>query len=365
MNPRELTLPVAAFGLPGTRPTLLEAPLDDGDWSLLRDDIRTSRVTGHLVAAIEAGAFAVNDRQREDASDDHVRALALDLTLERLLARTVRRFRSAGIEVRALKGPSFAHTVYPRPELRSFGDIDILVRGDQYDDAVALLVANGGNPRFEEPRPGFTRRFGKGVCVAIDGLELDVHRSFVAGPFGLSVDTESLFDDPVAFEIGHETIDALGPVPRFLHACYHAALGDEDPRAVALRDVAQMATASIDHEAVLETARRWRAEIVVQRAVLLAWHAFGLDVDRPLLRAALAATPDAFQRRSLQAYVGRRRSYASQAAAGIRALPTNRERAAYASALLFPKRAYARERQGYMARWRKAGTLARAGRTAG
>ena len=34
-----------------------------------------------------------------------------------------------------------------------------------------------------EPRPGFDRRFGKGVClVRPDGVQVDLHRTLAAGP---------------------------------------------------------------------------------------------------------------------------------------------------------------------------------------
>ncbi|MCU1429192.1 MAG: putative nucleotidyltransferase [Actinomycetia bacterium] len=362
-SPRVLALRVASFGLPGAPPMINDIPLGENEWGPLRDEVARTRITGHFVAALEAGAFASTDAQRAEAMRSHERALALDLVLERLLVHAGRRFDAAAIEYRALKGTALSHTVYSRPELRSYGDIDLLVRGKQYDDALALLVEAGGRPHFGEPRPGFTRLFGKGVCVAMNALEIDVHRSFVAGPFGLSIDTDDLFANPIAVPLAGTEVPALPAVPRFLHACYHAALGDRVARPVALRDVAQILTTThLEHDEVMATARRWRGEIVVQRAVLLAWLGLGLTAENPLLRAVLAAHPKGSERRALQAYVGTGHSYATQAAAGIWALPGVRARAAYASALLLPNREYARERDGYLARWRRAGALVRDGR---
>jgi hypothetical protein len=351
---------IAAHGLPAA-PALVNAPLERGSWHALLQESSHQRVTGHLVRALADGSVPATDEQWREACDEHRTALALDLVLDRLLVSTSLVLREAGIAHRALKGAALAYTVYPEPELRSYGDIDVLVEGARYDDAIEVLHADGGRARFPEPRPGFTRRFGKGVCVVThDQLEIDVHRTFVAGPFGLALDIEDLFAPPTHVHIGGTEIPALAPVPRFLHACFHAVLGDRLPRLVPLRDVAQiMLTTDLDVDAVLECATRWRARAVVQHAVLTTWRVLQLDAQHPLLAFAHTFTPDRFERTALRSYVASDRSYATQAAAGVLALHGTRARAAYARALLLPQRDYARARGGYLARLRRSARLAR------
>jgi hypothetical protein len=288
--------------------------------------------------------------------------LAMDLVLERRLVETSARFHRAGIVHRALKGPVVARSAYPDPALRSFRDIDVLVDGARFDDAVALLVAEGGHPRYEQPRPGFTSRFGKGVCViAADELEIDLHRVFVSGPFGLAIEPEDLFADPSAVHIAGASVPALSPTVQFLHACYHSALGTRPPRLTALRDVAQLAASSEpDMGRALELASRWRGRAVVQRALRLVRVLMPADIDGAWYEWADGYAADRFERAALAVYETGATSYPAQAAAGFWAIRGYRDRVAYAGALLFPNRNYVREREGtYLQRARRAFVLFR------
>jgi hypothetical protein len=361
VNTAALASRVASFGLPGREEEAINGlPLAPPEWNMLNDFVFERHVTGHLVAALHAGAFAATHEQTLDAVATHHRALAIDLLLERTLIETTRLLGGAGIDVRALKGTAFAHTVYPTAALRSYGDVDILVRGEQYDDAIGLLRAQGGRPRYAEPRPGFTRSFGKGVCVELGDDEIDVHRTFVAGPFGIALDAPTLFDAPQAFSLGGEQLLALPPVGQFLHACYHAALGAREPTIVASRDVAQMLLVNgVDHDAALDRAESWNGRAVVQRAVLGSWRQLELDADHPLLEWARSYEPSRFEQRALNAYVSDRRSYATQALAGLGAVRGVRARASYLYAMALPAPSYARERGGHLARWRRGANVAR------
>ena len=108
------------------------------------------------------------------------------------MLRTVQRLDSVGIPVRVLKGTASSHLDYPDPALRTYGDVDLLVPGDHYEQAVRLLVSDGAHRRYPEPRTGFDRRFGKGCSLRTpDGLEVDLHRTFTMGPYGESLALES------------------------------------------------------------------------------------------------------------------------------------------------------------------------------
>ncbi|HEX5613920.1 MAG TPA: nucleotidyltransferase family protein [Acidimicrobiia bacterium] len=359
---------IAATGLRGARPLRVETPLAEPEWSALLAAAVDERVVGHLRAAIDGGAVAVTDEQRRAVTAAHERLLAIDLVLERLLGGVTTALRDVGIEHRVLKGPVLAHTVYADPARRSFSDVDLLVPGEQFDDAVDALVGAGGRRKFDEPRPGFTRRFGKGVAITIGALDVDLHRTLAPGPFGLAVDTAELFAarDPLVARIGGHEIVGLSVIHAFVHACLHAALGDRIPRLVPLRDVAELAQrrkpGALDLDAVLATAARWRCRAVVQRAVRLARHALVVDDLGPIAAWAGEYRPDRFERAGLRAYVAADRSYALQAAAGVRAVRGVRNRAAYVRAMVVPSGDYLAARDGrYARRMRRA--LGLGGRT--
>ncbi len=345
---------VAAEGLPRREPP---APitLDDSTFATLLDAAARERITGHLDRALDAGWLRASDAQRDEALRRHESALSVDLILERLLVDTSTLLTRAGIRHRALKGPVVARTEYPDPALRSFGDVDILVDGAHFDAAVAHLERGGGHARYRQPRRNFNARFGKGVCVVTsDGLEIDLHRVFVAGPFGLAIDPSDLFADAEAVEIGGTAVPAPNASVRFLHACYHVAL--TSPRITATRDVAQIATrADLDVERALALAARWRGRAVVQRALRLTRNRLTADLDGPLYVWAERYRPDRFERAALRPYTSAGRSYAAQMAAGMWALRGFRARVEYATALLVPDRSYVRDREGsYVKRWARA-----------
>lgn len=358
---------VAATGLPGADLAPSDEVLDADAMAGLLDLVTAERISGHLVAALDSGAIRATPEQRADACRRHEEAMALDLVLERLLTDTSSVFAGAGIVHRALKGPVLARTLYAEPALRSFGDVDVLVAADQFDAAVNLVVARGGRRRYREPRARFTSRFGKGVCVVTgDGLELDLHRVFVAGPFGLAIDTRDLFADRETIVVAGVEIPVPGPALMFLHVCYHAALGGREPRYSTLRDIAEfLCTTSIDVDCVLSLATRWHGRAVLQRALHLTGSRLPIEVPQPLREWAEAYRPDRFERAALAVYVSPDASYAARAATGVWALHGLRRRLAYASALLVPGRSYLRERDvTYLQRWRRARELHRRWRQA-
>jgi hypothetical protein len=338
---------VAAYGLTGSRCELPAEPLDGPDWNAFLDEVAHERLVGLLAVAILDGAFPVTDAQFEETARLQTEVAVVALQLERLLLVVAESFRRAGIEFRVLKGPSVAHVDYAEPSLRCFGDLDLLVRGTDFARAVAVLEADGGRRGVPELRRGFDHRFGKGATIAMPGdLEIDLHRTFVAGPLGMTLDHDSLFATSTSFVLGDRELDGLGAEERFLHACVHAGLG-RPSLLNSLRDVAQMALASgLDLDRVYRLSDAWGARAVVARAVNLAWSQ--LDIADSVALSAWAARyrPAAGEVRMLDAYVGGDRSYTRQAIATLRVIPRTRDKVAYARSLLFPARGYLEARDG-------------------
>ncbi len=132
-------------------------------------------------------------RQAERIEWLHVEALAGVLALERLLLETVDILEQRNVRCGCSRGPP-SPTSTTRTRRTVFGDIDLLVPGSDFDRAVD--VGRAGHQRFHpEPRPGFDRRFSKGTSFrTTDGLEIDLHRSFTMGPFGVRLDLESVWE---------------------------------------------------------------------------------------------------------------------------------------------------------------------------
>lgn len=344
---------IAASGLAGVHPSLPEVALGQADWRAVLDGVAVQRLAGLLARAIAGGHFAVTDDQAAEAARLEVKWASQALALERVLIGVSERLDRAGLDHLVLKGPAFAHRLYPDPNLRSFADIDLLVPGGSFDDALATLVARGGRRRYDEPRPGFTARFGKGASVVTPGgYEIDVHRSFVAGPLGQRIDLASLFASAVPFTLADHPMRQLAPEEGFLHACYHAMLGSATPRLVPQRDLAEFVLGmGLDVDRVLRLARAWHGQAVVARAVALAWSTFALPHDHQLAAWALAYRPSPAEERAMAVSAGSGRSYEGEAVATVSAISGTRNKAAYLRAVLFPDRDYLRRREGsYRAR---------------
>ena len=217
--------------------------------------------------------------------------------------------------------------------------------GDRLRQSAEVLAEYFGAERAQpELRPGFDDRFGKEVMIRVGPLELDLHRTFVEGAFGMTVELDDLFAPPYRFPLGGHELDALPQPQRLLHACYAAALGDWPPRLGSLRDVAQLIIKEQPHIVdVLFMARRWRAEAVVARAVVTAWEELDLTVRPPLVDWAFGFRPSRTDRVLLSAHEGPARAFTRHAAALI-VLPNISARAAYLRAIVLPQRSYLQAR---------------------
>lgn len=186
-------LAVAGFGLPAASRSFPRQPLGDMSWASVLAAAHAHRVTGLLRAAIDGGALPVTEVQAQQARAVHRSVMMRVLSLERELIAVVDLLAESAIETRALKGSAVAHLDYPQPALRSFVDLDILVRPADINRAVRVLVAAGFVRTLAEPRPGFDRRFDKGTTLRSPArFESDLHRTFVLGPWGVLVDLDGL-----------------------------------------------------------------------------------------------------------------------------------------------------------------------------
>jgi len=335
---------VAAYGLP-TRLRVPEQPLSDPEFAEVLTESEQARTLGLLGEAVRDGAFAVTDEQRGDLEQCLQQWCAHALRVERMALDALEMLAVARIDCRVLKGVALAHTAYPRPEPRLFGDVDLLVPGDRIAAAVELLTEALGAKRAQpELRPGFDERFGKEVLLRRGVLELDVHRIFVDGAFGLTIRLDDLFAPPYRFALAGYELEALPMPQRLLHAAYTAALGDWPPRAMSLRDVAQIIAFERPNLVdVLLMARAWRCEAVLARAIVATWDELGLLERPPLVAWAERQSPSRLDRLLLAAHEGPGRAFSRHLAA-VLVLATSRDRLAYLHAILLPQRAYLQAR---------------------
>jgi hypothetical protein len=334
-------LAVAGYRLPGAARAFPSAPLGERAWADLLTGARRNRVSGLLAAAVADGTLPTTTEQAASARSVYRQGQLRVMALDGQLITVVSILHGAGIECRALKGSAVARLDYAEPALRGYVDVDVMVRSRDIDAAVAALAGAGFQRTLAQPRPGFDRRFDKGMTLMRPGgFELDLHRTFVLGPWGIVMDLDQLWEQHTEFRLGSRTVAALSRPFRFLHACYHAALGDWPLRLGSLRDVAEIQRRlGDDVAAVRRIAARWGVEAVVAAAVADSHRLLGLP-DDDLSSWAASFVPSRRDESWLALHTHEGKTFAAQAVATLRVLPRWRDKAAYLRALVAPDAQY-------------------------
>lgn len=332
---RRIARAAASYHLPGAPAPDLGGDLD---WALAAHRLEDQRLIGLARAMVASLGLDVGDEIATRLDAAHHRLLIRDMTLERELLAALDEWEIDPSRCRVLKGPAISALDEADPVCRSFGDIDLLVRSEDIDGIVARAIAGGSSRSFAEPRRGFDRRFSKGVnLVRPSQFSIDLHRTLAAGPFGLALDPDELFDGTDVLAVADAELFALDRPRRFLHACYHAVLGSAQPPLVAVRDVVvTMPTDRRQIDEALGLAHRWQAEGVVAAALALVTDRLGVDLSpTPLGRWAARAAIPARQARWLSS-TGASRSTPMQTMAGLGAIKRWPDRVRYAAAITFP-----------------------------
>jgi len=261
---RQVAQAVLAFTLESGSPLQwpISEPLASADWIELTNLAHRERILGPMQAAIE-GNLPVTADQATDAANQHRNAMSTAAVLESILPACLEPFRNAGIEVLVVKGLATAHTVYTYPELRQFGDIDILVSPTDFTEVIKLIRRHW---EFHTPPIGPTAAaVQKGVTATIDGgFQLDVHQSIAWGPPWLSA-TDDLFAHAREASIGATRARVLEPAGLLLHAA--VTLAQPQSRLSTVLDIAHLLhQATFDATRFGELVAQTDASLIVEQA---------------------------------------------------------------------------------------------------
>jgi len=125
------------------------------DWDRLADTAARVGALPLLGAALEAARVTVPAGVAGVVRQARVNAAARVLLMERIQGEVMDACGRAGIATLVLKGLPLAHELFPSPDLRPPGDLDLLVRCQDRDRALAALKTAG----FVLPAGSFPLRF--------------------------------------------------------------------------------------------------------------------------------------------------------------------------------------------------------------
>ena len=200
-------------------------------------------------------------------------------------------FRDAGIECLVLKGIALAVTHYPNPGLRPMDDIDLLVRPEDVDRAVAALPRAGWTSPLR--RPDLFLRVAHATAFRDSkGREVDLHAHLLAGTMDTELDRQR-WARSVTVGRPDTPVRTLDTTDQLLHVLVHGA--ESDPPAIRWMADAMMILhtggAQLDWERLLADAEREDRSVAVAETLAQLEHVFNAPVPTAVRRALASARP--------------------------------------------------------------------------
>ena len=219
---------------------------------------------------------------------------SLFLTAE--LMRLLEGFSERGIPVLPYKGPTVAQQLYGDVALRSFSDLDLLVRVSDLQSATELLqslgyAADHGVPparRVAHLAFASEQMFRRGDCAARVELQWRIAPAYFAVDFNWNL----LWSSAVFVSIGERQVPALAPEVLLLVLSAHGAKHCWESL-LWIADIAQLLRKfpQLDWDATFETARSLGIERLLFMALALAEQFLGAPL--PAATADLIASDEA------------------------------------------------------------------------
>ncbi len=131
-----------------------------------------------------------------------------------------------GIPMLSVKGPALSQDLYGDPSLRAFGDLDIVVRRADVDDARRVLLANGFRDalRFNDRIIGRARWESEISLVGIRGEpEVDLHWQLMVGSSPRTIQTDRLLTGARDLPLLGGSVRAPGAADQLLLSVLHSA----------------------------------------------------------------------------------------------------------------------------------------------
>ncbi|MFN7665095.1 MAG: HprK-related kinase A [Inhella sp.] len=217
-------------------------------------------------------ADRTRERPRPAAAQAHLEAaLAVQAQRVRHLRREIAHLAHAleplDVPWVLLKGAAYLALDLPTARLRSFGDLDLLVRRRDLARVEGALLAAGwiGQPHEDPHDERFYREWSHEVPPVTHvrrGSTVDLHHA-IAPPLGrFPVDTERLLAEAPVLP-GYRQLRTLQPTDLVLHSALHQRLGGESDRS--LRDLLDVQSL-LDHHR--QTAADFEAQVTARAEAL-------------------------------------------------------------------------------------------------
>ena len=247
--------------------------LPPADWSRLLALAEDHGVMGHLTASLhKLGDSAVPASIKQTLMDRQREQIFYTLKLSAELFRILDQFATEKIAALVVKGPVLAIEAYGDPAMRSYGDLDLLVRQRDIRRATELMLAGGYQAAVSIAAIDSGKIPGQYLFSKPEAkLLVELHNDFTLRYFPRRLPLEEFFERQIRVRLDAHDAPALSVEDELVFICIHGAKHFWE-RLIWIADVAALVTRqpNIDWRRVAESAKEVGAERVLHTGLRLA-----------------------------------------------------------------------------------------------
>jgi len=159
---------------------LLDQAAQNGVLPAVVANLRAAQAAGEADRVVAENAGPVLAAALVGAERTLVSMVGLSMMITAQGRRIEKALRDRGLRVMLVKGALFADRIYPKPALRTFGDVDLLVHPDDMAAARTALAENGLEFHPEPDREGYFEE--KWSLAAADNILFELHDDMIGTP---------------------------------------------------------------------------------------------------------------------------------------------------------------------------------------
>lgn len=153
--------------------------------------------------------------------DSYLRTLYRQTIYSQEAERLAKHFDKAGVGVILLKGVRWAEEIYPQPGLRTFADVDILIKVEQREAAQKLIAELGYQPETTPTGAAYEKwHFHSHHYLPQPGVPLELHWG-LGNPCRVTPDMSAVWQRARRVRYGKQEVLALSPMDDVLHLAMH------------------------------------------------------------------------------------------------------------------------------------------------
>jgi hypothetical protein len=259
------------------------------DWNFLEDFAESHSLLPLLYWELNAaGSDGIPPLMRDSIENKFQRNTRTCLLLTSELFRVLDLFDREGMPAIPFKGPTLAVSAYNNLALRSFTDLDILIRTEDVWRARDLLLREGytSKLRLDQRRENaYLHSYDELVLHGPNESSLiELHWAFVPPHFSVPLETSVLWERTVQVTLGNRAVRSLSPEDLFLVLCLHGGKHCWSQLGLVC-DVAWLISAHpLPWEALLGRARELGVHRMVLLACVLAFEVLKVPLAEPVAR---------------------------------------------------------------------------------